>query len=106
MGVIAMIHSPRAESRSLPDPHGGRFEAAGDFDRLLGEREGFPLWSSIDPYEDTVLGASVMPALVEELRQLLGLAREGKERRGLQRLLVMAEHVSKERDSQIVFIGD
>ena len=39
----------------MPDPNGGTFDAAGDFDRLLEFHEELPAWSSIDPYGDTVM---------------------------------------------------
>jgi hypothetical protein len=73
---------------TLPDPSGGTFNAAGDFDRLLPvPAEDFPVLARIDPYADTAIPNAELAALASEVAQLLRRANDGAERRGLLRLL-------------------
>jgi len=90
----------------LTDPSGGEFNAAGDFDRLLPFSPNLLLLSRIDPYGDVEFGSSDMPAIHDEAEGLVGLAREGPERRGLLRLQVLAAHGSRIPGSVLRFLGD
>ena len=106
MGVVATLLSGAGAVRGLPDPNGGTFDAAGDFDRLLGERGGLPLWSSIDADATTVLESSQMPAFVEEIARIRAEANDGSEARGLDRLCVLAAKCQSDPTAQLVFDGD
>lgn len=58
VGVAAVLVDDAGRERGgLPDPAGGTFDAAGDFDRLLGDpRTGhLQMWTSIDVYGQTEL---------------------------------------------------
>jgi hypothetical protein len=107
MGVyVVLVDHVGREPKRIPDPTGGSFDAAGDFDRLLDLRPDLPLWSSIDQYGDTTLSASRMDALLRELEQLLGLSVDGPERRGLERLHVMAALCRDTDGMSLLFVGD
>jgi hypothetical protein len=72
---------------TLPDPSGGTFNAAGDFDRLLPFAAALPMLSRIDEYGDVEFSASELASVCDEASSLLTLARDGPERRGVMRLL-------------------
>lgn len=99
--------------RRLPDPSGGTFDAAGDFDRFIdtsffGYPEDVPLacLQSVDPYADTEMASDAMPHLVRDLLLALPLAKDGSEKRGLLRLKVMAEHCAAHEGSCLLWRGD
>jgi hypothetical protein len=93
--------------RDLPDPAGGTFEAAGDFDRLMPEEgSSFALLGSVDRYGDTVFEASQMAGLLAEVEQLAASDAGVSERRGLDRLRVMAERCRGDDLLQLWFVGD
>lgn len=91
--------------RDLPDPSGGTFDAAGDFDRLLAAAEG--LLRYVDPFGDTIFNRVQAPQLIRDI-ELLGLAVgvTAVERRGLDRLRVMAERLRDSVHQYLWFIGD
>jgi hypothetical protein len=85
----------------LPDPSGGTFDAAGDFDDfLLGAGSDLPLLGQVDPYGDAHFTSDQARSLVTEVDQLLtrvgerrppeSQGRPGMSRRGLLRLKTMA----------------
>lgn len=92
--------------RGLPDPAGGTFDAAGDFDSLVGADDDLPVWSSVDPYDDVTLTTPECGQLLGELSALSTRARPGTERRGLDRLRVLAERCSQDESLVLVFVGD
>jgi hypothetical protein len=109
MGVIAELQGPNGKAlRGLPDPAGGVFDAAGDFDRLVTaeRRESLPVFGSIDLYGTTVLDRNLSTSLLDELPTLIADAAPGPECRGLQRLRVLAERCTDGSDLSLVFIGD
>ncbi len=85
---------------TLPDPSGGMFDAAGDFDRLLPMENQLPVQASpklsalarIEAYVDVEFSPNEMVAVAQDVAVLLHLAKPGPEARGLDRLRVMAEH--------------
>jgi hypothetical protein len=91
--------------RELLDPSGGTFDAAGDFDRLLGGAEG--LLRYVDPYGDTVFNRVQAPDLIRDI-DLLAMAAgvTAVERRGLDRLRIMAEQLRDSVHRYLWFIGD
>ncbi|BEL06334.1 hypothetical protein Q0Z83_045250 [Actinoplanes sichuanensis] len=92
--------------RRLPDPAGGSFDAAGDFDRLVfNGNPALGLLGQIDPHGETRFGTSQMQQLVAGVELLLTLAKTGAEHRGLIRLRSMAERCVEQR-GELVFIGD
>jgi hypothetical protein len=107
MGI--QVHLCRAGERALglPDPSGGRFDAAGDFDRLLPATAAtFPLLGRVDPYNDVGLEPDLMPNPISEIDELLPLARQGPEQRGLLRLRTLADLCARTTESSLIFLGD
>ena|SRR5688572_2315194 len=108
MGITVVVETEGGEQvRSLPDPAGGTFDAAGDFDRVLPEvDDSFPILTLIDPDEDTVLSAVQMKDLVAEVDRLSSLTLKPIERRGLKRLRAMAELCREDPNLRLRFVGD
>ena len=85
---------------ALPDPSGGMFDAAGDFDRLLPmenqlpvrDAPELPMLSRIEAYADVEFSSDDMVAVGKEAARLMQVAKPGPETRGLERLRVLAEH--------------
>jgi len=105
MGVVVTLEID-GRVISLPDPCGGEFNAAGDLDRLLPAGPDLELLGRIDPYGDMEFSSSDMPAICDEVGCLLGLAKEGPERRGLLRLRALAAHGSQIPGSVLRSLGD
>ena len=106
MGIEATLHRLNGERlRGLSDPNGGTFDAAGDFDRLIGS-EDLRIIGSLDPYGDAVLGAETMVDLMADVDSALAAGRDGPERRGLRRLRAMAEMVRANDSLTLRVVGD
>jgi hypothetical protein len=90
----------------VPDPSGGTFDAAGDFDRFLTPDSPLPVLSSIDPFAVTQLTSADMPGLLHDLDAAESEAKGGPEGRGLARLRVLAERCSGDDRLLLVFVGD
>jgi hypothetical protein len=108
MGIQVELRVAGKRVQRLPDPAGGFFDAAGDFDRLVSH--GNPalgvLGGSIPTAErEILLGTSQMQQLIADVELLLLQAKAGAERRGLVRLRTMAERCA-EQDGELVFVGD
>jgi len=106
MGIQVELRVANTRIRQLPDPAGGLFDAAGDFDRLISR--GNPelrLLAWVDPHGETRLGASQMQQLVTEVALLLTQAAAGAEHSGLMRLRTMAERCAQD-NGELVFVGD
>lgn len=107
MPIVAVLYDDEGQQvRALPDPIGGTFDAAGDFDRLLGVDASLGVWSSLDPEGEVSLGADRARELLEELPTLIAASRPGVERRGLERLRVLSEHLAAEPSYVLTFLGD
>jgi hypothetical protein len=85
----------------------GRFDAAGDFGRVMpyGDRS-FPLLGGVDSQAEVLFASPQMPQLIVEIDRLLPTARFGPERRGLLRLRALAAHCAEHTDAQLLFTGD
>ena len=107
LGVIVELYDTGGQQVvRLPDPSGGRFDAAGDFDRLLPSFDAaYPVLGTIEPYGDTSLVSVHVTQLLQELDTLLPMARPGPERRGLLRLQSLA-FACAEVGRVLVFRGD
>ncbi|GIE90710.1 hypothetical protein [Actinoplanes regularis] len=106
MGIQVELRVANQWIRQLPDPAGGFFDAAGDFDRLISRRNpAIQMLARIDPHGETRLGASQMQQLLAEVELLLTQATTGVEHRGLMRLRAIAERCAQER-GELVFVGD
>ena len=89
----------------MPDPSGGTFDAAGDFDGLLAGAEG--LLRYVDPYGDTIFNRVQAPDLIRDIDLLaLAIGVTAAERRGLDRLRVMAERLRDSVHRYLWFVGD
>lgn len=104
MGIQVELRLGGSPVRALPDPSGGSFDRAGDFDRLLRHHRS-ALLGRLDPHGETSLDHGVMPALIAEIDVLLEHAAPGPERRGLLRLRTLATHCAEDR-GRLVFTGD
>jgi transposase InsO family protein len=107
--VGVQVHLCRAGQHitGIADPSGGHFDAAGDFDRLIPTGDAnFPLLGGVDPHDDLELGQDTMPGLISEVDKLLPLAWQGAERRGLLRLLALAEICAGTTGASLIFLGD
>jgi hypothetical protein len=93
----------------LPDPAGGTFDAAGDFDRLL-ERAGdsaLQLLRYVDPYGDTEFNHLQMEDLLVDIATIAGLGDlKPVKARGLDRLRVLAERCKVSANLYLWFVGD
>ena len=109
MGVVAiLVEADGRRVTRLGDPGGGTFDAAGDFDRLLGSADDQPgVLGGVDLYGVTTLESADMEDLVADIDRLVAdETLQPVESRGLQRLRVMAEECARRGDLQIVFMGD
>lgn len=102
--VVQLLGRDGKPLRRLPDPAGGTFDAAGDFDRLI-EDSTYPALSAIDLYAETIWHSSSMSALLADIEEALPVAKDGPERRGLLRLQVLAERCRND-DLALAFVGD
>jgi len=103
--IVVELRTERGEVvRGLGDPSGGTFDASGDFDRLLpGDGA---LLRYVDEYGDTVFNKLQMNDLISDVDRLA--AREDLkpiERRGLDRLRVIAETCRDAVHLYVWFIG-
>ncbi len=108
VGVVAELRDEQNQQvRGLPDPAGGTFDAAGDFDDVLWRLDDtFPLLRSIDPDYTVSMGSSQMPELLAELDRLSSNPVKPVVRRGLDRLRVLAETCHASNVLSLSFIGD
>lgn len=96
----------------LPDPSGGTFDAAGDFDRFVDQPPyghvagGVPILESVDPFGETIMPFGAMAGLIADCVRVTAVAHDGPERRGLLRLRVLAEECSRRPGFTLVWIGD
>lgn len=98
----------RADStpvRAVEDPSGGKFDAAGDFDRFIGQRV-LAVLAGIDPHGDNSLKPSDMTELLSDITIVLGDAKHGPETRGLLRLRDLAQLCRDQESSRPFFVGD
>ncbi len=105
MGVVITLEI-NGRVINLPDPSGGEFNAAGDFDRLLPVSADLSWLGRIDPYGSVEFRSSEMAAIRDEVGGLLRLAKEGPESRGLLRLQALAAHGSRIPGSVLRSLGD
>lgn len=91
MGVVVTLQTyDGAVVTRIPDPNGGTFDAAGDFDDLLEAPDILPTLGILDPYGDTFLGAVYRRSLIADVDIALPYC-SGSAWRGLRRLRVVAE---------------
>lgn len=106
MGIQVELRLAGRRVQALPDPAGGSFDAAGDFNRLVPSGDAaLALLSEVDRHGETCLGPGQMEPLIAEIDLLLEQARPGSEYRGLTRLRVMALRCARDR-GELIFIGD
>jgi hypothetical protein len=99
--------SLRGQVITLADPSGGRFTAAGYFDRLVPvSRKSSGVLARVDPYGEAIVPSGDMAALASEVALLLTQVRQGPERRGLLRLQALALAGQAEPDAVLRFTGD
>jgi hypothetical protein len=109
MGVVAtLIHPDGRPVTRLDDPAGGTFDAAGNFDRLLGQPDAhLAVLGRVDIYGVTTLEEADMDGLIDDIDRLIASGTlEPVESRGLQRLRLMAEACGRGGNLQVVFTGD
>lgn len=109
MGVIVVLRRSSGEDvRGLPDPAGGTFDAAGDFDRWLSPPVDSELraLSLVDADGTTTLGSGQVALLLADVAHLLASDLKPTERRGLERLRALAERCAGDEELSLWFIGD
>jgi hypothetical protein len=107
MGVDAVLRVHGQRVVGLPDPTGGTFDAAGDFDWLLPlNQDAYPVLSRIDLEGVADFGPSDMAAIVGEVERALTLASPGPKRRGVLRLQALAAHESATPGASLRVTGD
>ncbi len=107
MGVQVRMWRSGELVTHLPDPVGGWFDAAGDFDRLIPATDAnFPLLGRVDTYGDVELTSEEMPELIAEIDRVLPEAQPGPETNGLVRLRVLAVLCADIPGSSLLFAGD
>jgi hypothetical protein len=105
VGLVATLEVD-GNGVTVPDPSGGSFNAAGDFDRLLAFASSFPMLGRIDEHGDVRFASKELLSVREEASGLMNLARDGLERRGLLRLIALATHGSQLPGSILQMAGD
>lgn len=104
--VVTLVDSAGAEAFQFSDPSGGFFDAAGGFDRLIGHDGDWLVWASIDEFGDTTLRSNEAAQLLTDLARLVSHAADDAERRGLDRLVVMAADCAADPGAWLIFHGD
>jgi hypothetical protein len=104
--VITLVDSNDKRIRGIPDPWGSFFDAAGHFDRLVGEAPALPIWNSLDPDALVLIDRDGAKQLIEELPTILAKARPGLESRGLERLRILAQICASSEALHLVARGD
>lgn len=104
-GIEVTVQRVGQRLSGLPDPNGGSFDAAGDFDELVGSSD-LPILGTLDPYGDVTLGATMMADLIADVDRALQGSRSGPQLRGLRRLRVMAEMVQTDASLTLHVVGD
>ena len=97
----------------LTDPLGGTFDAAGDFDELLGSNV-TPRLNALDPHADTLLPSGEMASLAAEVDFLLATipetgqrpGRRGAAWRGLVWFRAMVERCAADSHTTLLVQGD
>ncbi|MBI4943373.1 MAG: hypothetical protein HY830_21725 [Actinobacteria bacterium] len=103
---IVLLDEMGTRVRDVPDPDGGTFDAAGDFDTLLDLAGPWQMWSRLDPYEDTELDHEQAALLLSDIARLRPLAQTGIETRGLDRLAALASICTHRPGYTLRFDGD
>ena len=105
--VIYLVDESGIRLRDFLDPNGGRFDAAGGFDRLLTDAHpDLKLLSTFEPYSDSILQSAHMPELLADLDRMAEYARGEDEQRGLNRLRALAERCADDPSLSLLFVGD
>jgi hypothetical protein len=107
MGIRAKLVGSDGVVIRLPDPAGGTFDAAGDFDELMpADATEYPLLSQVDLFDDTSFSPTDMDALLLEIDRLVVSVMPGLQRRGLLRLRALASTCRGIPESTLRFAGD
>ncbi len=107
MGLWAEVRDDAGQRMAFPDPAGGTFDAAGDFDRIIPAADAsLPGLSAVDPYADWTVPGDRLVQLASEVTALRSQARPGSEQRGVDRLAVLIGACLEHQDLTLVFIGD
>jgi len=110
--VVELLDGQGRVVRGLPDPAGGTFDAAGEFDDLLplvGPQRfdaGYRVLGAVDPDGLLTVGAGDMDDLLLDIAAATELTSEPRARRGLERLRVLAERCRDDPRTQVRFAGD
>jgi hypothetical protein len=104
--VCVVLIDADGRPQILADPSGGTFDAAGDFDRLIGEYAELPMWSSLYAEERWTFEGDDLAALLRDLDILDTHARAGTEVRGFLRLRVQLEAALRNPELTLEWCGD
>lgn len=87
---VTVVDSQGAQIRSIPEPNGTVFDAAGGFDRLLEDGLSTSIWDSLDINGTVLIDRSGARELLDALPSIMELAKTRIERQGLERLQLLA----------------
>jgi hypothetical protein len=93
-------------AQRVDDPAGGMCDAAGDFDRLLPFPDDLRMLGRLDPHGEVTFTPAEMTAIRDEVQQVIELASDGPERRGLLRLHALATRGAELPHSVLRATGD
>jgi hypothetical protein len=100
MGIhVELLDNAGHVRRHLPDPTGGDFDSAGDFDRLLHATAGGSVFDLLDEDDDVTLESDQMDELIAGIAELISEGVQPAERRGLMRLRAMAQACARDGGS-------
>jgi hypothetical protein len=105
VGVVAFLEVG-GQGATLADPSGGSFDAAGDFGRLLPFFRSLSMLGRIDEHGSVRFTPAELFRVRDEASGLLHLTRDGPERRGLMRLIALADRGSQLPGSILHVVGD
>ncbi|GAA0947771.1 hypothetical protein GCM10009554_44770 [Kribbella koreensis] len=107
MGIRAELVGAGGAVVRLPDPAGGTFDAAGDFDELVPvDATEYPVLSQVEPFDDKSFSPAEMDRLIVEIDRLVVSATSDLQRKGLLRLRALALTCRDSPGSTLRFVGD
>jgi hypothetical protein len=107
--IVAFLRAENCGAiKDVRDPAGGTFDRAGGFDRLISEAKNKAdgMLRYVDPYGDLALNQRQIPELLRELDTILGQDLSPPERRGIDRLRILAQACRDQVHTYLWFVGD
>jgi len=103
---VTLVNSEGQQIRSIPEPAGTIFDAAGGFDRLLETDSPLSVWNTLDPFGEVFIDRSEALELLRELPEIKKMSNTRIETQGLERLHVLANMCAHSEDLLLKSQGD